>query len=99
MATEQGAKAVELGVKQSAQAGEAIRELTKTSKEATQASTQIVASSRQLAVGMDQIGIAMENINQAGAQNAASMKQAEIAAKSLHELGQKLKQLVERYKV
>jgi len=99
MATEQGSKAVETGVKQSAQAGEAIRELAETSKEATQASSQIVASSQQQAVGMDQIGIAMENINQAGAQNAASMRQAETAAKSLHELGQKLKQLVERFKV
>lgn len=41
----------------------------------------------------------MENINQAGAQTAASMKQSETAAKGLYELGQKLKQLVEQYKV
>jgi methyl-accepting chemotaxis protein len=98
MATEQGSKAVETGVKQSAQAGEAIRELAETSKEATQASSQIVASSQQQAVGMDQIAIAMENINQAGAQNAASMKQAETAARNLHELGQKLRGLVEKFK-
>jgi methyl-accepting chemotaxis protein len=99
MATEQGSKAVEAGVKQSAQAGEAIRVLAETSGAATQAATQIVASSQQQAVGMDQIGVAMENINQAGAQNAASMKQAETAAKNLHELGQKLKRLVEQFKV
>jgi methyl-accepting chemotaxis protein len=47
---------------------------------------------------MDQIGVAMENINQAGAQTATSMKQAEIAAQNLHELGQKLKELVEQFK-
>jgi len=40
---------------------------------------------------MNQIGTAMENINQAGAETAASMKQAETAARNLHELGQKLK--------
>jgi methyl-accepting chemotaxis protein len=94
MATEQGSKAVEASVKQSAQAGEAIRVLTESSVEAAQTATQIVASSQQQVVGMDQIGTAMENINQAGAQTAASMRQAETAAQNLHELGDKLKQLV-----
>jgi len=40
----------------------------------------------------------MNNINQAGTENAASMVQAEKAAKGLNELGQKLKLLVEQYK-
>ena len=99
MATEQGSKAVEAGVRQSAQAGEAIRVLAESSGEAAQTATQIVASSQQQVVGMDQIGTAMENINQAGAQTAASMRQAEVAAQNLHELGQKLKRLVEQYKM
>ena len=99
MATEQGSKAVDAGVKQSAQAGEAIRALAESSGEAVQAAVQIVASSQQQVVGMDQIGTAMENINQAGAETAASMRQAEVAAQNLHELGQKLKQLVEQYKI
>jgi len=91
MATEQGSKAVEAGVKQSAQAGEAIRVLAESSNEAVQTATQIVASSQQQVVGMNQIGTAMENINQAGAETAASMKQAETAARNLHDIGQKLK--------
>jgi methyl-accepting chemotaxis protein len=99
MATEQGSKAVEAGVKQAAQAGEAIRVLAESIGEAVQVSIQIVASSRQQVVGMDQIGVAMENINQAGAQNAASMKQMEVAAQNLHELGEKLKELVAQFKV
>jgi methyl-accepting chemotaxis protein len=99
MATEQGSKAVEAGVKRSTQAGEAIRVLAETSGEAVQAATQIVASSQQQVVGMDQIGLAMENINQAGAQTAASMREAEAAARGLHELGQNLKRLVEQYKI
>jgi methyl-accepting chemotaxis protein len=99
MATEQGSKAVEAGVKQSAQTGEAIRVLAEGIGEAAQASTQIAASSQQQVVGMDQIGTAMENINQAGAETAASMRQMETAATNLHELGEKLKGLVEQYKV
>jgi methyl-accepting chemotaxis protein len=50
-------------------------------------------------VGMDQVALAMENIKQATAQNVASTKQTEVAAQNLHELGQKLKRLVDRYKV
>lgn len=98
MATEQGSKTVEAGVKLSSQAGEAILALAESSTEAAQTATQIVASSQQQVVGMDQIGIAMENINKAGAQTAASMRQAETAARNLHELGLKLKELVQQYK-
>lgn len=98
MATEQGSKAVEVCVKQSAQAGEAIKVLAESSTEAAQTATQIVASSQQQVVGMDQIGTAMQNINQAGAQTAASMRQVEIVAQNLNELGQKLKGMVEQFK-
>ena len=98
MATEQGSKAVESGMKQSLQAGEAIRILAESSDEAVQAATQIVASSQQQVVGMDQVGVAMQNINQAGTETAVSMIQAEKSARSLHELGQKLKQLVDKFK-
>ena len=99
MATEQGSKAVETGVKQSADVGESIRLLADSITEAAQAATQIAASSQQQLVGMDQVVLAMDNIKQASTQNMASTKQAEVSAHSLHELGQKLKQLVERYKV
>jgi len=98
MATEQGSKAVEAGLKQSTQAGEAIKSLAESSNEAVQASLQIVASAQQQVVGMDQIGVAMHNINQAGAETAVSMIQAEKSAKSLHELGVKLKELIEKFK-
>jgi methyl-accepting chemotaxis protein len=98
MATEQGSKAVEAGVKQSEQAGEAILILAESINEAVQAATQILASSQQQVVGMDQIGVAMQNINQAGTETAVSMVQAEKSAKNLNELGQKLKEMVERFK-
>jgi len=47
---------------------------------------------------MDQVALTMENIKQASAQNVAGTKQAETAAHNLHELGQKLKQLVEQHR-
>ena len=99
MVAEQGSKAVDAGVKQSAVAGEAIRSLAATINEAATAANQISASSQQQLLGMDQIVIAMENIKQAGGHNVASTKQAEMVAQNLHELGQKLKQLVSRYRV
>jgi methyl-accepting chemotaxis protein len=99
MATEQGSKAVEAGVKQSSDTGEAIRTLADSIAEAAQAATQIAASAQQQLVGMDQVALAMENIKQASTQNVASTKQAETAAQNLHDLGQKLKQLVEQYQV
>jgi len=99
MATEQGSKAVEAGVKQSAQAGESVQKLAESIAEATQAATQIAASSQQQIAGMDQVALAMENIKQASAQNVASTKQTETAAQNMHELGQKLKELVAQYKV
>jgi methyl-accepting chemotaxis protein len=99
LATEQGSKAVDTGAKRSSEAGEAIRMLADSITEAAQAATQIAASSQQQLVGTDQVAMAMENIKQASAQNMAGTKQAEIAAHGLHNLGQKLKQLVEQYKM
>ncbi len=99
LATEQGGKAVEAGVKQSAEAGESIRLLAESINEAAQAATQIAASSQQQMVGMDQVALAMDNIKQASMQNVAGAKQAEVAAQQLHELGHKLKQLAAQYQV
>jgi methyl-accepting chemotaxis protein len=99
MATEQGSKAVEEGVRQFSQAGQSIQILSASVSEATQAATQIAASSQQQLVGVDQVATAMENVKQASAQNVASAKQLESAAHGLNDLGQSLKQLVEQYRV
>ncbi len=94
MATEQGSKAVEAGVKQSADTGESIRQLSESVTEAAQAAVQIAASSQQQMVGMDQVALAMENIKQASMQNVSGTRQAEVAAQSLHELGRKLSAMI-----
>lgn len=90
LATEQGHKAVEAGVQQTAASGESIRLLAESIHEAAQAATQIAASSQQQMAGMDQVALAMENIKQASVQNVAGTQQAEVAAQGLHMLGHKL---------
>jgi len=99
LATEKGTKAVDATVKQSVGTGDAIRELSRSIAEVSQAVMQIAASNQQELVGMDQVAIAMGSIKQATAQNAAGTKQVEVTVRNLHNLGQKLKTLVERYKV
>ncbi|HSI38638.1 MAG TPA: CHASE3 domain-containing protein [Methylotenera sp.] len=99
MVTEQGSKAVEAGTRQTELAGTAIQTLVGSVMESAQAATQIAASSQQQLVGVDQVAGAMESIKQASVQNVASAQQLETAARNLNELGQKLKQMVERYKV
>jgi len=99
MVTEQGSKAVEVGVQQAARAGESVQQLTESIAEAAQAAAQIAASSQQQMAGMDQVALAMESIKTASTQNVASTKQTESAAKSIDELGRRLKELVAVYKV
>jgi len=99
LATEQGGKAVEAGVSQSARAGESINVLTENIAQAAQAATQIAATSQQQFVGVDQVTLAMENIKMASTQTVASTRQAESAAQQLHELGQNLKLIVDRFRV
>jgi methyl-accepting chemotaxis protein len=98
MATEQGSKAVEAGMKLSGEAGESIRALADSIEESARAATQIAASAQQQLVGMDQVTLAMQNIEQASAQNVTSTKRTENAAQNLHELGLRLKHLVQQYR-
>lgn len=99
MTTEKGIKLVDIGMKQASEAGDAIRKLTENINISSQAALQIEASSQQQLVGMDQVAMAMEGINQASIQNVESMKQLEEATHSLQEMGYRLKQLTEKYKV
>jgi methyl-accepting chemotaxis protein len=98
LAAEQGSKAVDAGVKQSKEAGEAIERLSESITIATQAATQIAASNQQQQVGIDQVAVAMENIRQASEQNMSATKQAETAARNLNDLGHKLKTMAGQYK-
>jgi len=43
--------------------------------------------------------MAMESIRQASEQNVTGMRQVELTVQGLHDLGQKLQGLVQRYKI
>jgi methyl-accepting chemotaxis protein len=99
MATEQGSKMVDAGIKQSTQTGSAIQSIAESINEAAQLAVQISASSQEQSVGMDQVALAMENIKYASLQNAQTTKQLESSAKNLKDMGNKLKDLIQNYKV
>ncbi len=98
-AANQVAHAVEIGLKQSAETGQSVRSLADIVADAAQAAIQIAASSQQQLFGLDQVGSAMDNIKQASSQNVIGTRQSETAAQNIHGLGQKLKEMVEQYKV
>lgn len=98
MATEQANRAVDVGVKLSAEVGESIRVLSESIAEASRAATQIAVSAQQQLIGMDQAVMAIQSIRQASAQNMSGTRQAEAVAQKLHDLGSKLKELVNQYR-
>ncbi len=98
MVTEQGSKSVEAGIKQAVDTGESMDVLSNSISEAAQAAMQIAASSHQQLVGMEQIVQAMENIKQTSSQNVASIKQVEDITQDLNEFGQKMKDIISKYK-
>ena len=99
MATEEGTKVVEQGVRLVARTRESIDQLALVINESAQRATQVMAGGRQQASGMDQIALAMQNINQATIQSLSSTRQAEKAAQDLNKLAQSLSGIVQRYQV
>jgi methyl-accepting chemotaxis protein len=99
MATEEGTKDVEEGVRLAAQAGEAIEQLAEVIEGSAQAATQMVAGGRQQSTGVEQIAVAMQNINQVTVQALASTRQAEKAAQELNDLARGLTEAVEQYRL
>jgi len=99
LATEQGSKAVEAGLKQSSEAGEAIRLLSTSIEDSSNSTLQIVTSTQEQAIGIDQIATAIQSINQASNQNVEGSRQIETATRNIYDLNQKLHQLVSRYKL
>jgi methyl-accepting chemotaxis protein len=99
LAAEQGSKAVEQGTIQAGEARDSIESLAKTVAEAAQGAALISASSQQQLAGMDQVAVAMESIKIASVQGVSGTKQLEAGAQNLHSVGQKMKQLVELYRM
>lgn len=99
MATEQGSKAVQVGVQHSVQAVDSIGQLSGMVEASSQAAKVIEASSTQQLAGVEQVSSAMQSIDVAIRQTTSSAEQLEEAAGRLAELGGHLKELVGRYQV
>ena len=99
MATEQGSKAVDSGVEQSALTREAIKALMKGVANSSQEASTIASMSEQQLAGIEQASTAMVVIDQAMRQNLDGTSQVAGAAKSLEDLGAQLNELVKYYQV
>ncbi|MFH1116711.1 MAG: methyl-accepting chemotaxis protein [Pseudomonadota bacterium] len=98
MATEEGTKAVDRGVEQSGQAGEAIRNLSSVVESASQAAEIIEASSGQQFVGVGQVSGAMAEINRAIHDNLDGVRDLETASRQLEDLGLGLEETIGKYR-
>ncbi len=99
LVTEEGNKGVESGTRLASGAGEVIHRIAVEVEGGAQANTQMAAAASQQTAGMEQIGQAMLSIQQAMSQTMASTRQAEQAAKDLHELSRVLQDTIASYHV
>ncbi|AZZ92096.1 HAMP domain-containing protein [Hahella sp. KA22] len=97
MVAEQSSKAVDGGYQQAQLSGDAIRMLADSIEESSGAALQIAASSQQQLVGMDQVASAMESIKKASQDNVEGTKQAEQAARNLHQLGLRMQNRIAQF--
>jgi len=99
MATEEGSKVVDAGLKQADNAGASIKVLTEVINEASLATAQIGASVQQQFVGIDQVTEAIRSISVASNQNLESTRQLEEASEKLEVVAKNLERLVEQYQI
>lgn len=98
MATEEGSKAVDAGLRQSLLAGEAIRTVNETVMASSQAASVIGASTDEQFTGVEQVVAAMANIDQSAQQALAASNQLHSESTRVADLSETLKQLVAQYK-
>lgn len=97
MATEEGGKAVERGVKQSEAAGESIENLAGRIAEFSQSAGVISSSSGRQFARVERAASAMRGVELAMKESVEATTQLETEARRLGELAQSLKDLVRRY--
>jgi methyl-accepting chemotaxis protein len=97
MATEEGMKGADAGMRLTHTAGDSIQQLAEGVGESAQAALQIADAAGQQVAGMEQIAIAMQNIQQVTAQTVAGTRQTEQTAESLSTLAAQLRHLLGQY--
>jgi methyl-accepting chemotaxis protein len=99
MATEQGAREVQIGVEQANAAGYAIQNLTDSVAVSARSAGIIEATSQQQSAGVSQVSDAMISINKAMGHILDQASELESNVKKLAELGVNLHELTAGYKV
>ncbi len=90
MATEEGLKGADAGVRLTGRAGEALQKLAARVLESTQAAVQIATAAHQQLVGMEQIAQVMQGIQQVTSQNLAAAQHLQQAVGELNRLAGEL---------
>lgn len=98
MATEEGSKSVDTGVKRVLQAGDTINTAISTTKDTVDAVQEIAIASRQQSLAIEQVSEAMGDINRRMKQTVTSANEMLHAAESLNLLGKELQKMVGKYK-
>jgi methyl-accepting chemotaxis protein len=97
LATEQGTKAVEKGVKQSAETNQSMQALSVSVSRMIQAANQISISCQQQFIGTEQMTIAMDQISKASSKLVEHMQEIESAVNSLNSIGSNFKGMTDQY--
>jgi methyl-accepting chemotaxis protein len=99
MATVEGMKEAEVGMRVAGEAGLSIQELGESVSASAQAALQIATASGQQLTGMEQIAQAMQSIHEVTTQAVASARQSERTAEELNRLAGALRDLVGQYRL
>lgn len=99
MLTEEAAKRVETGRRQTDYTERTIRDMADNIQESVFAFQQIVAATNQHQIGLEQVMQALQSIRQASAQTAGSTRQLEGAAGNLNALSESLVDTVRNYRL
>ncbi len=99
IATEEGAKGVEIGMQLAIKGGETIESVTHTISETAEAVQQISSIAKQQSVGIQQVSIAMSSINAGMKQTTTSAENLQQVAEDFNELAMALRNVAQKYKV
>lgn len=99
MATEEGTKGVDAGMKLAEHTGATMESLRQVISDTTMACQQLVAASQQESAGIKQITGGMDEINKVTTSFVASVKQTSEAINNLVSISNKLKENVDIYRV
>jgi len=87
------------GTAQVAEAGRTIGELVTSVKRVTDIMAEISAASSEQSAGIEQVNITITQMDEATQQNAALVEEASAAAESMEEQAEKLRQMVQQFRL